>query len=243
MAFVRRRRRTALPAVLAATAAALIGVAWSSPAFANSTIDINPGNVPTTAAGFGDQNCDANFGGGPYADADVWVFVLPSNGGTAGDFVSVTAEFDTNGDGVADTTKTIPSDTPSGIATDNGTSKAWIKTDAGWKLIDATAVITGTVSDPTKGFNLTHTCPASGSPSTPPGVPSGSPSATVSPSSSVSSSSSPSGSVAPSPSTSSSSSTLPLTGTSLTPFIVAGVLLVAGGSVLVVMARRRRLNG
>jgi LPXTG-motif cell wall-anchored protein len=239
MAFVRRARRTAVPAVLAAAAAALIGIGWSSPAFANSSVDINSGNVPTTASGFANHDCDSNFGGGPYQGADVWVFVLPGDHNDTGDFVTVTAKFDTDGDGTADVTKTIPTDTPSGIVLDSGTSKAWIQTTAGWTLIDATAEITGVATS----FNLTHTCPASGSPSTPPGVPSGSPSASVSPSSSMSSSSSPSGSVAPSPSTSSSSSTLPLTGTSLTPFIVAGVLLVAGGSVLVVMARRRRLNG
>ncbi|MEJ3745932.1 hypothetical protein WEI85_21895 [Actinomycetes bacterium KLBMP 9797] len=134
----------------AVAAAGLMIIGPASPAWADE-IDINPGNVPATAAEFSTHDCDPNFGGGPHPGADVWVFVLPGKDG--GDFVSVTADFGAGG------TKTIPDD-GGAIVTDKGTSKAWISTPAGWTLESATAEITGTATK----FNLTHTCPSTGTP-------------------------------------------------------------------------------
>ncbi|MGC4766913.1 DUF7507 domain-containing protein [Micromonospora sp. DT46] len=124
-----------------------------SPALAAETININPGNVPTTAAQ-ATQNCDPNLGGGPFANEDVWVFNLPGNQQTSGDFLSITATFSTPGGAV---TRTIPTDPNSAIVNNLGTSKAWIRLPAGWTLTGASAVISGTADF----FVLTHTCAAS----------------------------------------------------------------------------------
>jgi len=152
-----------------ATAALVIG----SPAWANTTININPGNVPTTAAGFNTHECDPNFGGGPFPGQDVFVFVLPGNHSTSGDFVSLTATFNTE-------TITITAAANPGNFSNGGpaTSKAFVLAPAGSILTGASAVITGTA----EFFNLTHTCPASASPSP---TASPTPTATASPSPSV----------------------------------------------------------
>lgn len=149
-------RRAGLGALLGAVAllAGAFLLVSGSPAFAVSTISINPGNVPTTAAGFDSHECDANLGGGPFAGQDVWVFNLPGSNPPTDAFVSVSATFSTPGGNV---TKVIPTDPNSAIVSDQGTSKAWIRTPAGWTLIGATAVVTGDE----RFFVLTHTCPAS----------------------------------------------------------------------------------
>jgi hypothetical protein len=188
-----KNRRTSLLSRLglvgAATAAAVVALVVASQAWANSTININPGNVPTTAAGFPTHICSANQGGGPYPDQDVWVFVLPGNHSESGDFVSVTADFGTNG------TKTITAATQPGNFANGGpaAAKAWIVTDAGWTLTGATAVITGTA----EFFVLSHTCPASGTPGPSPS-PSPSPSSSRSPTPAPSVPTSPPGSTPPS---------------------------------------------
>lgn len=248
MALIDQQRRSRLSTVFAASVAAAltwVALAWSSPAFANSTVKINDSGHGVTAKQ-ATQGCDANFGGGPFDGFDVWVFNLPGQHGTAGDFVSVIAQFDTDGDNVPDTTKTIVADQPSAIVLD-GTSKAWIKLPAGWVLEDASAVITGNADF----FVLTHACAAtSGSPSPLPpsasvsSIPSSSasesPSTSGSPSSSTSASTLPSGSSSPSVP---SSPSLPVTGSSLTFVVIAGIVLVGGGAGLVVLARRRRITG
>ncbi|MFC0096224.1 hypothetical protein ACFFKH_01615 [Micromonospora marina] len=91
--------------------------------------------------------------GPPFADEDVWVFNLPGNQATTGTFQTITATFSTPGGPV---TRTIPTDPNSAIVNDLGTSKAWIRTPAGWTLTGATAVISGTA----RFFVLTHTCAA-----------------------------------------------------------------------------------
>lgn len=182
--------------------AGLLAIGPSTAAWA-ATIGINPGNVPTTAAGFkGEKKCDPNQGGGPFPDKDVWVFVLPGNKGA---FVSVTATFGANG------SLTIPTD-GGAILTDNGTSKAWITTPAGWTLTGATAEITGEGSF----FNLTHTCPANGSPS---------PSPSKSPGPTPSESESP----GPTPSESESPGPVPSTDTTTGPAVVPSGAPETGG--------------
>jgi len=101
----------------------------------------------------------------------VWVFVLPGNHDTSGDFVSLTADFNGNG------SITITAAANPGNFSNGGpaTSKAFIIAPAGFTLTGASAVITGTADF----FNLTHTCPASGSPSpTPTMTPTASPTVT-----------------------------------------------------------------
>lgn len=239
-------RATALLRGGLVAAAAVVALAAGSPAWADTTININPGNVPTTAAGFDGHSCDQ--GGGPFADQDVWVFVLPGLYATSGDFVSVSADFGAHGT-VAITTATDPGNFSNGGPE---TSKAWIVTPAGWTLDSATAVITGSADF----FNLTHTCPASGSPSP---SPSTSPSASQSPSESTSPSASTSSSGSTSPSGSTSSSALASSGTvGSTPsggvptggggslptaslILGIGVLAVGiGGGTTLMLARRRR---
>jgi LPXTG-motif cell wall-anchored protein len=198
---------------------AVVALAASSPAWADSTVGINPGNVPTTAEDHGNHGCD--FGGGPFADKDVWVFVLPGNQDATGDFVSVTAVFGANG------TLTIPDD-GGAIVTDKGTSKAWITTPAGWTLTGATAVITGTADK----FNLTHTCPAGGgSDETPTPVPS-EPASSSTPT--------PGESVSGTPGAGAGGGGLPVTGAATLTTGLLGAALVAGGIALLAVRRRKQ---
>jgi LPXTG-motif cell wall-anchored protein len=236
---------------VAAGAAVAAGLAAASPAWADSTVTVNPGNVPATASGYGTHDCDENFGGGPHPDSDVWVFVLPGNQQKTGDFVSVTAQFGAHG------SLTIPAD-GGAVVTDKGASKAWIATPAGWTLTGASAVITGTADK----FNLTHTCPAAGGGGqTSAPTPAPSQSSTPAPSQS-------SASPAPTGGTSGGetgggsgdstggesgggsggqsggdsggdSGALPVTGTAVTGIAATGAALVAGGIVLLVARRRR----
>jgi hypothetical protein len=189
-----------LLAVMASAGGHQAGTPTRTVAVANSTVNINPGNLkpPPTAESFPNHECSANMGGGPFPGQDVWVFVLP-NHNTTGDFVSVHLTFSTPNGTV---TRDIPADQPSGILL-NGNSFAWIRTPAGWTLTAASAEITGTADF----FNLTHTCPASGSTPTPSMSPSTSP--TASPTSSPSTSPSMSRSPSPTPSRTHSPSPTP----------------------------------
>ncbi|MEJ3748281.1 LPXTG cell wall anchor domain-containing protein [Actinomycetes bacterium KLBMP 9797] len=207
--------------------AAVLGLSVASPAMAATTIPINKGNVPTTAADY-EQDCDANFGGGPHANQDVWVFVLPDKAAT---FTSVTAEFDTP-DGKV--TLTIPADGGAIVNKAQATSKAWITTEAGWTLTGAKATITGEAAK----FNLTHTC-AAGTGGTPSPSVSPSTTASASPSGSPSPGASASGSVSPAPGAGGGDSGgLPVTGASITGLAVFGGALVAAGAVLALRRRR-----
>jgi LPXTG-motif cell wall-anchored protein len=204
--------------------AVVLGLATVAPAWADSTISINPGNVPTKAADYG-QGCD--FGGGRHPDKDIWVFVLPKNGQDSGVFVAVTATFDT---GSGTKTLTIPDDGGAIVNKGNATSKAWIATPAGWELTGATAKITGTADK----FNLTHTCAANG----------GGHSPSPSPSPSVGASTAPAGGGSVGSGAGSAGASgggLPVTGTAVTTIALTGGLLVGGGAALLLF--RRRLQG
>jgi hypothetical protein len=224
--------------LIATTATAgLAALIFATPALANSTIHINPGNVPTTAEGFDSHECDKNFGGGPFPGQDVWVFVLPGNHDTSGDFVSLTANFSGN------VTVTITAAANPNNFSNGGpqTSKAFIVTTAGLTLLSATAEITGTA----KFFNLTHTCPAKGSPS-----PSHSPKPSKSPTPS------PSASETTAPPTSAPPSTAPTTGAvpsgaaptggggsfTLTGMGIGTISLASGAAIALILLRRRRDN-
>lgn len=249
------RSRIAVAVVTAGIAA----FGASSPAWADSTISINPGNVANggaVAATYPQRSCDPNLGGGAYAGQDVWVFNLPS-GGTADQksrFVSITATFDT---GSGTVTKTIPSD---GTIVFIGTSKAYVVTDAGWKLTGATAVVTK--AEPF--FVLTHTCPTGYVPSstspttsapatttvptTAPGTPGpsspaatspGAPTTEVAPGGGVPSTGA-APTTAPRTSEVADESGLPITGTALSGVVATGVGLVAAGAALLFVRRRRK---
>jgi hypothetical protein len=152
----------------AAAVAAVIGLS-AAPAWADTTIHIDPADVGQTAAAFPVQRCDPNLGGGPFAGEDVWVFALPRPQ-DQGEFRSVTIQFATEGGPVTETITTTP-------AADRAIAgnRAWIRTSAGlspsgellnrFSIITATAVVTG--HDGT--FDLAQTCPA-GLPVTGPGA-------------------------------------------------------------------------
>ncbi|SCL36478.1 hypothetical protein GA0074692_4362 [Micromonospora pallida] len=187
-----------------------------APAAAQTTIDIDPGNVPTTAAQY-TQNCDPNLGGGPYPDQDVWVFNLPGEPAVSGVFESVTATF-TTPDGSL--TVTIPDDGGE-IVNGMGTSKAWIRLPAGYTLVDATADISGLADF----FVLTHTCAAMQP--TPTATPTRQPTPTFTPTGQ------------PTPTT----THLPVTGTSststLVPLLALGLGAIVTGGALLSLRRRR----
>jgi hypothetical protein len=201
--------------------------------------------VPTTAAGFGTHICSPNQGGGPYPGKDVWVFILPGQHSVSGDFVSVTANFGANG------SVTITAATDPGNFANGGpaTAKAWIVTPAGWTLVGATAVITGTADF----FTLSHTCPASSSSSP---SPSSSPSGQPSPGDSTS----PPGSTPPTSPTSPDGAVAPVGSNGAIPsggastgggggqpagslvWGLAALAVAVGGGVALVLIRRRRNN-
>jgi LPXTG-motif cell wall-anchored protein len=215
--------RLALPvAVVAVALFPAAGTAW-----ANKTININSGNVPTTAKAFGGHDCD--FGGGPFADKDVWIFVLPGN---AGDFVSITADFGANG------TVTITRAANPGNFDTPGTPKAFLVEPAGFTLVGASAVVTDAATK--TFFNLTGTCAATGT-KTPTPTPTPPTTTTTAPGGgggSSSSSTTHGGGGGSSSTAGSNGGTLPVTGVAVTGFVIAGLVLIGGGAALL-YARRR----
>ncbi|MEW2375721.1 hypothetical protein AB0883_06395 [Micromonospora sp. NPDC047812] len=230
-----RVRLVRLVAVGAAVGAMLLGAAGTAqaqPQPGATTISINPGNVPTTAAE-APQDCDPTLGGGPYEDRDVWVFNLPD---ADRDFVSVTATFSIPNNGT--TTVTIPDAEDSAIVR-QGTSKAWVILPEGWTLVSATAVVTGE-PEPGLQFVLTGACAASPSPT-------GSPTATPTTTPTASPTASPTRTPTGSPTASPTKSELPITGVSgtgtLLPVTALGLVAVALGAFFLVAHRRRNTTG
>jgi LPXTG-motif cell wall-anchored protein len=240
--------------VRAALVAVGVVAGWTlfsaAPAVADTTVNINPGNVPTSAAKVANHQCSSDQGGGPFAGLDVWVFILPGNHASSGDFVTLTATFDTDGNGIGDTTLTLPSANGGFLNGGPATSKAFLRTTAGWTLTAASATVTGSADF----FTLSHTCPASSGP-TPTPSPSGtptSPGGTPTPTGSSSSGGGTPSSSGPGGGTSSSGGSgggtssssgggggsLPITGAALALPIAFGVALIVGGTLLV-LARRR----
>ncbi|WP_089254251.1 hypothetical protein [Asanoa hainanensis] len=132
----------------------------AAPAWADTTVHLDPADTGKTAAAFPVNRCDPNLGGGPFAGEDVWVFAAPRG---AGEFRSVTIEFATEGGPQTETITTAPAGDRAIVG-----DRAWIRTSAGlnasgelvnpFSIITATAVVTGT--DGT--FDLAQTCPATG---------------------------------------------------------------------------------
>jgi LPXTG-motif cell wall-anchored protein len=240
--------RLAVPLALGiATVVAAPAAAW-----AVNSIDINPGNVPTTAAEV-TQNCSPDQGGGPYSNEDVWVFVLPGKHSDSGDFATLVATFTIPGV-LGTTSLVLPNADPNVGGFLNGgpdTSKAFLRSPAGWTLTGATAMITGSGDF----FTLSHACAADGTTPTPPvttppvttpptTTPPGTPPATATTtpggggsSSSSSSAGSPPGSPTI-PTQPPSGGHLPVTGVAIGGFVLVGLALIAGGSILVMIRRR-----
>jgi LPXTG-motif cell wall-anchored protein len=218
-----------------AATAALIGVlTLASPAQAQTTtIPINDGNVPTTAAGFEDQSCE-NLPNDLGADEDGWVFVLPASAGADGNFVSVTATFED----LEGNEQVLNTDDHGGIVSGSGDNKAYIISPAGWTLIDAEAE----VNNPDDGafFNLTHACP--GEPGEEPTTPGEEPTTPgEEPTTPGEEPTSPGESpTAPGERTTDAGvGGLPTTGASTGLMIALGLVLAAGGAVLIIVLRRR----
>ncbi|MDI1462566.1 hypothetical protein QEZ54_16460 [Catellatospora sp. KI3] len=122
-------------------------------AIAKATVSIDPASLGFTAADFPRHACQLDFGGGPYADQDVWVFKLPGEHDETGEFINIEAEFTTpEGD---TTVVTIPGE-GGGTLVRADTDKAWAALPQGLTLVNATAEITGTADS----FILGRTCPA-----------------------------------------------------------------------------------
>ncbi len=202
--------------VLAAVVAAALLIASPASAVDDNAVTLRQSNV--TAFGSGTHECTLASTSLQSADRDAWVFVLPGNGG---DFVSLSLTYF---DGSSNVTVTIPDSGAyrSRIVTDNGTGKAWVALPAGWKLVTGTATITGTT--PQEYFNLTHTCPASGSTG---GSGGGSGGETI-----TTPGTGPSSPGAAGPQ-------LPITGFPAVVAAVVGAMTIAAGVVLLVLYRRR----
>ncbi|MFG2771537.1 LPXTG cell wall anchor domain-containing protein [Streptomyces sp. NPDC048350] len=180
---------------------------------------------------------------------DGWHFVLPGSGkGESAVFTKLTVEFKPGG---------VQTITVFGPPSDK---HAYVGSAPGAELISASAEVKGTAKK--EWFNLSHTCPASttptptdtpsGTPSetpsetpsgTPSETPSGTPSETAStgtPSESPSSSESPSTGATPSASTGSSGGDLAETGSSAPVGIIAAVAVALAGAGSVLVMRRRK---
>ncbi|MEV7521707.1 LPXTG cell wall anchor domain-containing protein [Streptomyces sp. NPDC091371] len=176
-------QRWAVIAVPAAASLVLAASAVPASAIDSYTIPLHQ-PVPITAASYGEK--EAACAGVP-ASKDGWHFVLPGNTTV---FKKLTVTFEPGGTQVI--TVFGP---PTG-------KHAYAASAAGAKLTAASAVVEG---GSVEWFNLSHTCPASVTPSpTPSKTPSGTPSKT--PSGSASASPSPSRSASPSASKSASPS-------------------------------------
>jgi hypothetical protein len=220
----KHRIKTASGFAFAATAALIGSLAFASPAQAQATtIPINDGNVPTTAEDFDTISCD-NIPPGEIADdEDGWVFVLPESAGAEGNFISVTATFkDEDGN-----EHELNTDEHGGIVSGSGDNKAYIISPAGWTLVDATAEVENPDED--AFFNLTHTCPGepdngpTNGPTTPgeePTTPGESP-------------------AVPGDKTTAANGGLATTGASTGLMIAIGLVLAAGGAVLIMFLQRR----
>jgi hypothetical protein len=137
-----------------------MALAMILPAAANAAaltqVRLRQSNV--VAANFPNVSCDQIPGGVAQKGKDGWVFVLPGN---KGKFVSLSLLFKRPNGSLRVVSIKNPNDNlPDDILNGPGTSKAYVVTPSGWRLVSGTAMITG--SAPQNKFNLTHVCPSSG---------------------------------------------------------------------------------
>ena len=219
-----------LARVAAAAAGGALALAAASPALAQAdqvTVDLRQSGVTA-----GDPEFDLGFGaceevpeqGG---DQDVWVFVWPGN--AVDELVSLALNFDTDGDGVADTTLTEADATRT---LDSGTLKVWVTTPAGWTLVDGTSEVLGTL--PRDQFNLTHSC--AGQPGDGNGKPTPSPTPEPTPGNGDDGNGNGGGNGGED-----EEPTLPVTGAQVGGLVVLGAGLLAAGVAMLAVRRRRGL--
>lgn len=191
------------------------GVASAAPPEPTLTPVLNPGQQNSTADDF--QSSCGNIPQAVPKGSVGWVFVL---GGNEAEFLTLTLQFkDAKGNPV---TVTIPNGAyPSGIITDNGTSKAWVIVPSGWTLVNGSATVDVAT---TQNFQVTHTCTGT---------------ATPSPSTSPTPSKSSGTSTPPSSGSSTPGGNLPLTGPAIGGIVLTGIAALGGGIALLVLRRRR----
>jgi LPXTG-motif cell wall-anchored protein len=219
-----------LARVGAVVAGGALAFAAAAPAFAvqPDPININPGNVPTTAEDFDNQECD-----GPLEDlpenVDGWHFVV----GAGGDFfTSLTLTFDTpDGEVIV----FIDSDDPenpsengdpfwSGFFGEPNTTHAWVITEAGWTLTDGEATVNEAGEQ--DQFQLSHTCPGVPDDKTPP------------PTTEPPEETTPPGETTPPE----DEPKLPVTGAQFGGLLILGGGLLAAGLAMVAVRRRRNIS-
>ncbi|MCG5440259.1 LPXTG cell wall anchor domain-containing protein [Micromonospora foliorum] len=235
-----RRRLTRAAICTAATTAAL---AITSPAWALSTVPLNPAHVGATAGKFQQECKDPKFGTRP-ANQDGWHFVLPTN--KAGDFRSLTLTFTDTGGASVRVTVPDPTDPYTDFLSANGNGDKQVKhaylfTPTGWTLTGGSAQVSGEGDK----FNLSHTCAGTGSTGSPTPTPTtGSPTPSGPPTESTPPGGSPStsGSAGGGGGGGDNGGSLPITGAAAASTALAGLALIGGGALLMMRRRRDRIT-
>jgi LPXTG-motif cell wall-anchored protein len=213
----------------AAAAGGMLALAGAMPALAQSTttVDIKGDQVPTTAEGFGEQECD-----GPFenlaGDQDGWHFILTQY---SGDLPELAMSFDfEDASGAA-----VHIDAePAGFVRpgESSTVHLWLATDAGLTLVGAQATGPDDGFGGNPQFNLSHTCPGEDTPGneTPP------PTVTPSPPGETPETPGENGGGGEGPG---DDGELPVTGIRVGGMVVLGAGLLAAGVAMLAVRRRR----
>ena len=232
--------KRSLMRLAAAAAGGILALALAGPALAQDTVHINPGNVPTTADGFGGGDCTDQLADLP-ENVDGWHFVIGAGGIN---FTSLTLTYDTpEGEVIVSIDSTDP-ESPStnadpfwsGFIGEPHNGHAWVMTEAGWTLTDGEATVD--VAGQQEQFQLSHTC--AGEPSE---EPTPTPSEEPTPTPSEEPTPAPSEEPTPAPSESPDEKPgLPVTGPGLGGLLVLSGGLFAAGIAMLAVRRRRNLT-
>jgi LPXTG-motif cell wall-anchored protein len=248
-----------ISAIAAAATAVVLGTGLmlSSTAAAavisNIDITLNPAHKNQTAEGFGKHECTGPLAALPDGK-DGWHFILPS--ATGEDFVSASLDFKDTADApvpvAVDNVAPGTTDTGPGWSAffDDTGAGAWkhlyVITDAGWTLVDGDGVATrdsekaNTYNKTT--FNLSHTCPADeppctsncGPPTCDPEIDECNPGTETTTTTTTTTTTA---------TTTTTKPGLAVTGASLTGLVAVGVAMIAGGTALLFLRRRRSAAG
>jgi hypothetical protein len=156
--------KTLVARLAAAAAGGVLALAAAAPALAQdtTTVEIKADQVPTTAADFGEQECDGPFQG-LADDQDGWHFILTQYSGDLAD-LTMSIDFE-DAAGAAVHVDAGPGD----FVETGGAVHLFLTIDAGLTLVSAEA--TGPAEDfgGNAQLNLSHTCPGTpGNGETPP---------------------------------------------------------------------------